>query len=164
MPSLPTALLAVQSAGAISSIAGGIGGVSAANQEAQLQKQQGDIALRESQVNANSAAFNETQAVENQRLAFLANGVSLEGSPTKVLAASKSYAQTQVQSILDQGAAQYNSAQEEAAITKNKGRSALIADVAQGMGSEATGVQKYIQSGGGVPGSGGGETDNGSMD
>jgi hypothetical protein len=145
----PTALLAVQSAGAIAQVAGGIGGVGAANQEADLQRQQGQIALQESQVNANNAAFNETQAVQNQRLAFLANGVSLEGSPSLVLAASKSYAQTQVQSILDQGAAQYNLAQREAAITQNKGRAALIADVAQGVGTEATGVQKFIQAGGG---------------
>jgi hypothetical protein len=148
MPSMSTSLLALQSAGAISGIAGGIGGLAASNQEAELQKQQGAIALQESQVNANSAAFNETQAVQNQRLAFLANGVSLEGSPTQVLAASKSYAQTQVQSILNQGAAQYNLAQESAAITQNKGRSALIADIAQGAGTEASGIQKYIQGGG----------------
>jgi hypothetical protein len=165
MPSLPTALLAVQTAGAVSSIAGGIGGISAANQEAQLQKQQGNIALQESQVNANNEAFNETQAVEKQRLAFLANGVSLEGSPSMVLAQSKAYGQTQVNAILNQGAAQYNLAQQEAAITQNKGRSALIADVAQGLGTEATGVQKFIKAGGwsGPASTGTGETDNGSM-
>lgn len=142
----PAALLAVAFAGAGASVAGGIGGMQAANQEAQLQKQQGDIALQESQVNANKAAFNETQAVQKQRLAFLANGVSLEGSPTAVLAASKSYAQTQVNSILDQGAAQYNLAQESAAVTENKGRAALIADVAQGVGQGATASAQYTKS------------------
>lgn len=144
----PTALLAIQTAGSVASVAGGVGGLNAANEEAQLQKQQGNIALQESQINANNEAYNQTEAVQKQRLAFLANGVSLEGSPSMVLAASKTYAQTQVNSILNQGAAQYNLAQEQAAITQNKGRSALIADIASSVGTESQGVGKYIQSGG----------------
>lgn len=160
----PEAMLAIAFAGAGSSIAGGIGGISAANQEANLQKQQGDIALQESQINANNAAYNSTQQVENQRLAFLANGVSLEGSPTAVLAASKSYAQTQVNSILNEGAAKYNLAQEEAAQTKNKGRAALVAGIAQGVSSAAGGAGKAYEAGvfnpGGMSLSGGGDFGN----
>lgn len=144
----PSALLAVQSAGAITSIAGGISQSNAANQNAQIQEQQGNLALQESQINANNAAFNETQQVQNQRLAFLANGVSLEGSPSLVLAQSKQYAQTQVNSILNEGAAQYNLSQEQAAVTKNQGRAALISGLAQGVGSEATGVGEFTKAGG----------------
>lgn len=146
MPVAPAALLAVQSAGAISQVAGGIGANAAAGQEAELQKQQGQIALNESQVNANNAAYNYSQQVQNQKLGFLASGVSLEGSPTMVVAASKAYAQTQVQSILNEGAAQYNLAQEQAAITTNKGRAALIAGISQGMSTEATAAEKFTLS------------------
>ena len=149
MPVAPTALLAVQSAGAIAQVEGGIGANSASQQEAELQKQQGQIALTESQTNAANAAFNLTQQVQGQKLQFLANGVSMEGSPMEVVASSKSYAQTQVQSILNQGAAQYNLAQEGAAITQNKGRAAIIAGLAQGMGTEASAFEKFTQATGG---------------
>lgn len=159
------ALAGVQAAG---SIYGGISAEQSANQEATLQQQQGNIALQESQVNANNTAFNETQAVQNQRLAFLANGVSLEGSPSLVLAQSKAYGQTQVNSILNQGAAQYNLAQEEATITQNKGRAALISGIlgagtaaAKG-GTSGTLAGLFNNTGSGATGSG--ETDNGSMD
>lgn len=143
----PAALLAVAFAGAGASIAGGIGGMNSANQEANLQKQQGEIALQESQVNANNEAFNQTQQVQKQRLAFLANGVSLEGSPSLVLAQSKAYGQSQVNSILNQGAAQFNLAQESAAITQNKGRSALIGGIAEGVGMAAGGVSAATKAG-----------------
>jgi hypothetical protein len=149
MPALPVAMLAMSTAGAVSQIAGGIGAEKAAQQEAELQKQQGQIALTESQTNAANAAFNLTQQVQGQKLQFLANGVSLEGSPMEVVQSSKSYAQTQVQSILNEGAAKYNLAQGQAAITESKGRAALIAGVAQGIGTEASAYEKYTQSKGG---------------
>ncbi len=140
MPAMPVALLAMQTAGAVSQVAAGFGANAAAQQEATLQEEQGKIALTESQINANNAAFNFTQQVQGQRLGFLASGVSLEGSPTKVLASSKEYAQTQVQSILNQGAAQFNLAQRQAALTISKGRAGIIAGLAQGVGTEATGI------------------------
>ena len=73
--------------------------------------------------------------------------MSLEGSPTKVLAASKGYAQTQVQSILNQGAAQYNLAQEQGAQTINQGRAALISSIASGASSVAGAGSKAYQAG-----------------
>ena len=146
MPVAPTALLAVQSAGAIAQVAGGIGGMGAASQESELEKQQGQIALTESQINANNAAFNYTQQVQGQRLGFLASGVSLEGSPALVVASSKKYAQGQVQSILNAGAAQYNLAQENAAMTINKGRAGMIAGIMQGMSTEASAAEKFTLS------------------
>jgi hypothetical protein len=146
MPVAPAALLAIQSASAISQVASGIGGMGAATQESELEKQQGEIALNESQINANNAAYNYTQQVQGQRVGFLASGVSLEGSPTLVLAASKSYAQTQVQSILNEGAAKYNLAQEEAANTINKGRAGIISGIMQGISTEASAAQKFTLS------------------
>lgn len=126
----PGTMLALATVGGGMSIAGGVGQMQQANKEAAFQQQQGAIALQESQVNASNTAFNLTQEVQKQRLAFLANGVSLEGSPSMVLAQSKAYGQTQVQSILNQGAAEFNLAQEQAANTRNAGRAALIGGIA----------------------------------
>lgn len=120
-----------------SSILGGIQANKAAKQEAALQRQQGEIAYQEAQINANNEAFNQTQAVQRQRLAFLSSGVSLEGSPLAVLQQSREYGQSQVDAILRQGANTKILADAQANITKNKGRAALISGVASGVGSLA---------------------------
>lgn len=147
MPVAPAVLAGAIGFSAVSSIAGGISAQSAANQEAKLQEAQGGIALAESKVNAQNEAYNQTQAVGKQRLAFLANGVSLEGSPAEVLAESTRYGQTQVDAILKQGSAQYTLAQQQAAITKNQGRAALIAGIASGVGTAATGASTLYKAG-----------------
>ena len=145
------ALGALALVGAVGSIYGGIAANSAAQSEAALQRQQGDIAVAEAKTNAQNEAYNQTQAVQRQRLAFLGNGVSLEGSPALVLAKSKEYGQSQVDAILTQGANRQSLAYGEAAITANKGRTALIGGLLQagskgyssglfdGAGSGATG-------------------------
>jgi hypothetical protein len=112
--------------GAVASVYGGISGMMASNQEAALQREQGDLVLQEAKTNAKNEAWNQTNTVQTQRLAFLANGISLEGSPAIVLAKSKEYGQSQVDAILAQGAARKNLAYGEADITENKGRTALI--------------------------------------
>lgn len=131
------ALVATTAVSAGASISGGISAQKSANQEADLQRQQGDIALSESKTNATNEAYNQSQAVGNQRLAFLANGVTLEGSPTEVLKQSTAYGQSQVDSILKQGVSQQSLAYQQAQITKNQGRAALIAGYGQAAGSVA---------------------------
>lgn len=132
---------------AISSITGGIAANTSAQREASLQRQQGDVAFQESQVNANNEAFNQTQAVQRQKLAFLANGVTLEGSPTEVLASSKGYGQSSVDAILNQGAAQKNLAYGQAANTADKGRAALLSGVLSGVGTGIKGGVEAYQAG-----------------
>ena len=143
MPVLP--LLALAGAGA--SLYSGFAANSAARQEAALERQQGDIAASEAQVNAKNEAFNQTQAVQNQRLAFLANGVTLEGSPALVLEESKKYGQGQVDAILRQGAAKKALGYAEADISKNKGRAALIGGFTQAAGSIAQGIGSGYKAG-----------------
>jgi len=133
--------------GAVGSIYSGFSARAAAGQEAGLQQEQGDIALQESKVNAANEAFNQTQAVQRQRLAFLANGISLEGSPSLVLEKSKEYGQSQVDAILRQGMARYNLAQSEARITQNKGRAAMIGGFMQAAGTVAQAGGKAYQAG-----------------
>ena len=125
---------------AASSIYSGFAGKSAYDAEGNLERQQADIAASEAQVNAKNEAFNQTQAVQNQRLAFLANGVTLEGSPALVLEESKKYGQGQVDAILRQGAAKKALGYAEADISKNKGRAALIGGFTQAAGSIAQGI------------------------
>jgi hypothetical protein len=132
---------------AVSSITGGISQNKASKAEADLQAQQGKIALDEAQTNATNEAYNQNQQIGQQRLAYLANGVSLEGSPSLVLAESKKYGQSQVDSILKSGAAKYNLAQQEAAITRNKGRAALIAGITEGVGTIGTAAGSAYKSG-----------------
>lgn len=127
-----------------SSVMGGIEANKAAKAEANLQREQGDIAAREAQFNAENEAFSQTQSVQRQRLAFLSNGVSLEGSPLDVLAQSKKYGQSQVDAILRQGSAQKSLAYQSANITRNKGRAALTSGIMQGVG---TGLQGAAMAG-----------------
>jgi len=143
---MPAALAGATAFGSVSSVIGGFSGMSAANTEAGLQRQQGSIALSEAQANAQNTAFNETQAVGKQQLAFLANGVTLEGSPSAVVKQSTSYGQQQVQSILNQGAAQDALAIQQAAQTQNQGRNALIAGISQGISSGAQGAYNIYKS------------------
>ena len=114
--------------GAISQVGGGIAGLASSLTEAQAQRSQAKEAMSEAQVNATNEAWNQTQFVGRQRLGFLANGVSLEGSPTEVLKSSKAYGQSMVDSIMAQGRARYSLGMAEANITRNKGIAALIGD------------------------------------
>ena len=123
---------------AYSSVQSGIAQNTASKQEAELQREQGDIALAEARTNATNEAFNQNLAIGKQRLAFLSNGVTLEGSPAMVQAESQKYGQQQVQSLLDQGAARQKLATQEAIITRGKGRAALIAGISQAVGSVAS--------------------------
>ena len=144
---MPAALAAATAFSAVSSIGGGFAAQSAANTQAKLQEQQGQIALDQAKVNATNEAYNQTEAVGNQRLAFLANGVSLEGSPSEVLKASTAYGQSSVNAILKQGAAQFTLAQQNAAVTRNQGRAALIAGFGQAIGTTASGVGDLFKAG-----------------
>lgn len=144
---MPAALAGATAFGAISSTIGGFSAMNAANTEAGLQKQQGALALSEAQSNAQNTAFNLTQEVGRQQISFLANGVSLEGSPSAVVKSSTAYGQQQVQSILNEGAAQDKLAIAQASQTQNQGRAALIAGISQGIGSAATGASNLYKAG-----------------
>lgn len=144
---MPAALAGATAFGAVSSVIGGFSAMNASNTEANLQKQQGALALSEAQTNAQNTAFNETQAVGKQQLSFLANGVTLEGSPSLVVKQSTAYGQQQVNSILKQGAAQDSLAIAQAAQTQNQGRAALIAGISQGVGSAASGIGNLYKAG-----------------
>lgn len=130
MPVLPYLAVGATALGAEQSIIGGMNADSAAKQEAALQRDQASLALKNAQDNASVEAYNDTQLVQRQKVAFLANGVTLEGSPAEVLKNTTTMSQQNVQAILDRGVAQYNLGQREAAQTQAKGRTALLAGLA----------------------------------
>ncbi len=138
MPVIPFLAVAAAGFAGVEAIAGGFSANSAAQQEAQLQQQQADLALKNSQQNATVEAYNATQLVQRQKVAYLANGVSLEGSPSMVLKNTTNLSQQNVQAILDRGTAEYNLGMEQKAQTLNKGRAALIGGIAGGVGTFAT--------------------------
>ena len=147
MPALGVLAVIGTAVSVAGSIYGGMAADSAAKREATAQREQGAIALQESRVNASNEAFNQTQAVQRQRLAFLSNGVTLEGSPAMVLEESRKYGQQQVDSILRQGVARYDLAGKEATITTNRGRAALIGGYAQAAGTLSANVGKAYNAG-----------------
>lgn len=144
---MPAALAAATVVSATSSIIGGVSANQAAGSEAALQRQEGAIANQQAQTNATNEAFNQNVAVGRQQISFLANGVSLEGSPSIVVNESTKYGQSQVDSILRQGAASKALADAQATQTQNQGRAALLAGIMQGVGSTAKGGYQLYQAG-----------------
>ncbi len=132
MPVLPALAVGSSLVSAAGSIAGGFSANSAAKQEANLQRDQANLALKNANDNAEVYAYNATDFVQRQKVSYLANGVTLEGSPTDVLQNTTTQSQKNVQAILDRGAAEYNLGMRSAAQTQAKGRAALIGGLIQG--------------------------------
>lgn len=144
---MPAVLAGAIGFSAVSSIAGGINGMVASNGEAALQRQQAEIAGRQAQDNATLETFNQKTAIGRQQISFLANGVSLEGSPSLVVKQSEDYGQMQVNSILRQGAATSALLKAQATQTQNQGRAALLAGIAKGAGTAAEGGYTLYKAG-----------------
>lgn len=129
------------------SIYSGVQTNNSARREAKYIQQQGQIALEQSKKDAEIEAFNQRQAIGNQRLAFLANGVSLEGSPMLITQQSEKFGQQSVDAILAQGANQADLANHKAKIMKSEGRAALIGGILQGTSSALTGGAQMKKAG-----------------
>ena len=110
----------------VSNIAGGYMTQHSDNAEAGLIQQQGATQYQEARIDATNEAVNQNTTVGRQTLAFLANGISLEGSPAVVLAQSKAYGQSQVDAILRKGQAQADLANAQAKQLKQAGKAAML--------------------------------------
>ncbi len=124
-----TALLAAVVVGAGSSIAGGISADKASKKEANALNDQGALAQSEAEAEARRRATEVRQFQRRQKLAFLKNGVTLEGSPLLVLDETIATGQEEVDAIMRRGTAQAKYYRESAAITRSKGRAALIGGI-----------------------------------
>lgn len=131
-----TALIAATVVSATASVASGIAQQSAANREAKALNAMASTAQDEATAEAQRRATDVRQFQRKQKLAFLKNGVTLEGSPLLILDETLQLGQEEVDAIMKRGTAEAKYYRESAAIKKNQGRAALIG----GIGGAASSV------------------------
>lgn len=124
------------SAGA--SIIGGISANNSARREAKAIEEQGRLQQEEATAEATAHAQDVRRFAANQSLSFLANGVTLAGSPLLVLEDTVMQGQNEVDSIVRSGNAARRLAGEKAENTRASGRAALIGGIASAAGTVAT--------------------------
>lgn len=139
--------------GTLSSITGGMAGSSAAGYQAELAAQQAEAQAIEETRLANKEAKVMQEDAENlarrQRVAYLASGVDLAGSPLLVMEETRRKGAENVAEILSSGSAASSAARAEgrvrAAQFKNQGRSAFMSGAASGLTTAAGGLNTYSQ-------------------
>lgn len=134
---------------AVGSIAGGFAQKASADKQAAAQEDQARLALSEAQSNADVEAHNQRIKLGTQELAFLKNGVSIDGSSSDVLKDTALWGQKSVDAILRQGTAQYNLGMTTASTTRAQGRAAVIGGFTSAAGT--LGTAKIMSAKGGTP-------------
>lgn len=135
----------------LSSIAGGFSGQSAGNQQAELAYQQAESrAIEQERVSAREAKL-EQEATDDfrkrQKVAYLASGVTLEGSPLLVMEETRTKGAENVEEIKRAGSASADAARAEGRLQadqlKQSGRQAFTSGLSSGVRSIAGGLEKY---------------------
>ena len=93
--------------------------------EASRIDEQGNLAFQESQEAADMMVLSNRQFEEKQALAYMKNGVSLEGSPLLVLERTREIGAAEVQAVRDQGRARFRLALDTASQLREQGRAAI---------------------------------------
>lgn len=117
------------------------------SQEADLQREQAQIALDEANREAQLTANDRRKFLGTQKLAFIKSGVSLEGSPLLVLEDTRKQSQDEVDSIVKRGAAQYRLGVAQSEQTRQRGRAALTSAYVGAAGTAASGAFYANQAG-----------------
>lgn len=107
----------------------------AAKSEAGLMEDQGRLELEESKDEAARRAKEIRKFSARQKLAFIKNGVRLEGSPLDVIDETLTEGQKEVDSVLRRGNALYDLRTRQADNLKKSGRAALIGGIGSASGS-----------------------------
>lgn len=110
----------------------------AAKSEAGLLEDQARVAQAEAAAEAQRRANEVRKFSATKALAFMKNGVSLDGSPLLSIGEDVSEGQKEVNAIAAAGDARANLYNRKAAITKNEGRAAFIGGILGGAGSGAS--------------------------
>lgn len=132
---IPAIIIGATAISAGASIYGGMSANNAAKKEAALLEEQGRTAQEQADAEAASHATDVRRFAANQSLAFLANGVSLAGSPLLTIEDTVKQGQAEVDSITKSGNAQRTLYNQKSEITKNQGRAALIGGFGQAAGT-----------------------------
>lgn len=123
---ITTAFIATTVISVGSQIMGGMAANKASKREASLLDEQAALAQAEAQAEATRKANENRKFLKRQKLAFLKNGVTLEGSPLFVLEETLEKGQEEVNAISRQGDARARLFSARAEQTRNEGRSQLV--------------------------------------
>jgi len=128
----------------ISSFMGGMESNQAAEQQAEYAKAQAAMQGKESARQAVSAASVEKERYEDvvrrQKLAYMASGVSLEGSPLLVMESTRQKGMSNVDEILEAGAAGRTAAEFEGRIVSSKLKTAGRQEFMKGISTGVSGL------------------------
>ena len=122
-------IVAATAVSAGSQIYSGIQANKQAKKQATQLNQKADLALQESRIEATRKSEERTRFIAQQKVSFLANGLSLEGTPQAVFADTTNQYQQEIDAITRSGAADAAYYKSEASIAKSKGKTALISGV-----------------------------------
>jgi hypothetical protein len=125
-----------------SSIYSGIQADKAAKKQASAIEDQARLAREESEVTATRKETERRKFLAEQRMAYLATGVSLEGTPLIVGDETWKEFQIEIDAIRRSGSAQSRYLETEASTTRSMGRAQLVSGVLEGVGTAAMGGYK----------------------
>jgi flagellar biosynthesis component FlhA len=114
----------------------------AAKAQAAQIEEQAQIAKAESDRAAEQKSTERRRFLAEQRMAYLASGVSLEGTPMIVQGDTWNEFQQEIEAIRRSGAAQYGFAMKEATTARKTGRAQLVSGFLSGAGTMGMGAYK----------------------
>jgi len=117
----------------VAQVFSGIQANKAAQSQARAQENQSQITLNESIVEAKRIDRENRIFKKRQKLAFLKNGITLEGSPLLVLEETRKLGKEEVASILRSGRAKSQFLFSEAKTIRRQGRAQLIGSALGGI-------------------------------
>jgi flagellar biosynthesis component FlhA len=123
-------------------IMAGVSANQSAKEQATQQEEQGRIAQEEANRQADQKTEERRKFLAEQRMAYLANGVSLSGTPGIVQQDTWDQFTQEIDALRKSGAAKLGYYQTEANITKNTGRAQLTSGFMSGVGTLGTGYYK----------------------
>ena len=132
------ALIASTALSVGASIFGGVSEKRASDDQAELLQEQARLEREQAETEAQRKEEERTKFIAKQKVAFLANGVGLAGTPLVVLEDSFQQFNKEIASIRRSGTAQAKFLEKEADIKKRSGKAALISGVI-GAGSSIAG-------------------------
>lgn len=134
------AFIAAAATAAGGKILGGLSERDAQKNRAGILEDNARLAASEAEARAKRRALEVRKFAANQKLAFLKNGVTLEGSPLLALDETYALGQEEVNAITKSGQAQASAYWREAQIGKRQGRAAMIGGFT---GAAQTAVSAY---------------------
>lgn len=125
-----------------SQIFGGFAEKDAADDQAALLEEQARIEREEAAAEADRKGEERRKFIAKQKVAFLANGIGLAGTPLVVLEDTYNQFEQEIQSIKKSGSAKAGLLEKEAKIKKKSGKAKLIGGVLGGATTIAGNVFK----------------------